>query len=131
MRESLFNYLEKISIGLIFLFIFSLFINSDRDAGKDLSNLHKLLTTEAVAQTESSKTTYPPGRQPVAIKNGKYPDSYFPNTELLGPDEMRITRMDLRPSLFDDFFGIAFDAMFCTRCPLPGVFRLFSFVDSV
>ena len=93
MRESLFNYLEKISIGLIFLFIFSLFINSDRDAGKDLSNLHKLLTTEAVAQTDGSKTTYPPGRQPVAIKDGKYPDSYFPNTELLGHDEMRITAL--------------------------------------
>lgn len=94
MRErDFFNYLEKIAIGLIFFFIFSLFINSDRDAGKDLSNLHMLLTTEAVAQTAGSKTQYPVGREPVAIKDGKYPDSYFPNTELLGADEMRITAL--------------------------------------
>ncbi len=46
---------------------------------------------EASAQTENSQT--PKGRQPVAIKNGKYPASYFPNTELLGADEMRITAL--------------------------------------
>jgi len=34
-----------------------------------------------------------PGRQPVAIVDGQYPASYFPNTELLGPDEMRITAL--------------------------------------
>jgi ribonuclease Z len=33
------------------------------------------------------------GRQPVAIVDGQYPASYFPNTELLGPDEMRITAL--------------------------------------
>ena len=67
--------------------------NYDSDIGKDLLNLHTQLTTEAAAQTDGSKTTYPPGRQPVAIKDGKYPDSYFPNTELLGHDEMRITAL--------------------------------------
>jgi ribonuclease Z len=35
----------------------------------------------------------PLGRQPVAIVDGQYPASYFPNTELLGPDEMRITAL--------------------------------------
>ena len=35
----------------------------------------------------------PLGRKPVAIVNGQYPASYFPNTELLGPDEMRITAL--------------------------------------
>jgi ribonuclease Z len=35
----------------------------------------------------------PLGRTPVAIADGKYPASYFPNTELLGADEMRITAL--------------------------------------
>jgi len=65
----------------------------DGDSGENLSNLPTLLTTEAVAQTAGSKTQYPVGREPVAIKDGKYPDSYFPNTELLGADEMRITAL--------------------------------------
>ncbi len=34
--------------------------------------------------------TYPRGRTPVAIKNNVYPRTYFPNTELLAADEMRI-----------------------------------------
>lgn len=33
---------------------------------------------------------YPKGRTPVPIKNGVYPRVYFPNTELLGPKEMRV-----------------------------------------
>ncbi|MFC1822558.1 guanitoxin biosynthesis MBL fold metallo-hydrolase GntH [Thermodesulfobacteriota bacterium] len=36
---------------------------------------------------------YPKGRQAAAIVNGQYPASYFPNTELLGPGEMRITAL--------------------------------------
>jgi ribonuclease Z len=35
----------------------------------------------------------PLGRTPVAIADGQYPASYFPNTELLGADEMRITAL--------------------------------------
>ena len=35
----------------------------------------------------------PLGRSPVAIVDGQYPTSYFPNTELLGADEMRITAL--------------------------------------
>jgi len=36
-------------------------------------------------------TRYPDGYTPVAIKDGKYPRVYHPNTELLGPKEMRVT----------------------------------------
>jgi len=35
----------------------------------------------------------PSGRTPAAIVDGQYPASYFPNTELLGADEMRITAL--------------------------------------
>lgn len=35
----------------------------------------------------------PEGRKAVAIVDGKYPASYFPNTEILGADEMRITAL--------------------------------------
>ena len=34
---------------------------------------------------------YPSGRIPQVIKNNKYPRTYFPNTEKLGKNEMRIT----------------------------------------
>ena len=35
----------------------------------------------------------PKGRTPAAIVDGRYPASYFPNTELLGAGEMRITAL--------------------------------------
>ena len=35
----------------------------------------------------------PRGRTPSAIVDGKYPASYFPNTEILGAAEMRITAL--------------------------------------
>ncbi len=34
---------------------------------------------------------YPAGRYPQEIKNGEYPRSYFPGTEKVGKDEMRVT----------------------------------------
>jgi ribonuclease Z len=40
-----------------------------------------------------AKDNVPLGRKAVAIVDGQYPASYFPNTELLGPDEMRITAL--------------------------------------
>ena len=43
-----------------------------------------------VAQTADNM---PLGRTPAAIVDGQYPASYFPNTELLGADEMRITAL--------------------------------------
>lgn len=35
----------------------------------------------------------PEGRAAEVIKDGRYPSSYFPNTEILGEDEMRITAL--------------------------------------
>ena len=40
-----------------------------------------------------AKDAMPLGRTPAAIVDGKYPASYFPNTELLGAEEMRITAL--------------------------------------
>ncbi len=47
----------------------------------------------APAFAASAKDNVPLGRKPVAIVDGQYPASYFPNTELLGPAEMRITAL--------------------------------------
>ncbi len=50
--------------------------------------------TPAQAQgSQSAQVNAPRGRSPAAIVDGQYPASYFPNTELLGPDEMRITAL--------------------------------------
>ena len=46
----------------------------------------------AVAQ-EGTAANLPIGRTATAIVDGQYPASYFPNTELLGPAEMRITAL--------------------------------------
>ncbi|MHC4213481.1 MAG: MBL fold metallo-hydrolase, partial [Planctomycetota bacterium] len=40
-----------------------------------------------------AKDNYPLGRKPAAIVDGQYPASYFPNTEVLNADEMRITAL--------------------------------------
>ena len=40
-----------------------------------------------------ARDNVPLGRTPAAIVDGQYPASYFPNTELLGADEMRITAL--------------------------------------
>ncbi len=36
---------------------------------------------------------YPQGRTPAKIENHNYPTTYYPNTELLGPEEMLITAL--------------------------------------
>ena len=36
---------------------------------------------------------YPDGRIPQEIKDNKYPRTYYPNTEKIGKDEMRITAL--------------------------------------
>ena len=41
----------------------------------------------------SSEDALPRGRSAAPIVDGKYPSSYFPNTEILGADEMRITAL--------------------------------------
>jgi len=54
------------------------------------------LDHQAQAQARKGKQTqdnYPKGRKASAIVDDQYPASYFPNTELLGPDEMRITAL--------------------------------------
>ena len=51
-----------------------------------------LLMTD-IGYAASSKDNVPKGRAPVEIVNSEYPASYFPNTELLGEDEMRITAL--------------------------------------
>jgi ribonuclease Z len=53
-----------------------------------------VLGQEARAQEGAqSKDNVPLGRKPTAIVDGNYPASYFPNTELLGTDEIRITAL--------------------------------------
>lgn len=47
------------------------------------------VATAAVAAEDNT----PHGRTAVAIKDGQHPTSYFPNTEILGADEMRITAL--------------------------------------
>jgi hypothetical protein len=49
--------------------------------------------TLASSKQNSAKDAEPRGRKPVAIVDGQYPATYFPNTELLGADEMRITAL--------------------------------------
>ncbi len=48
---------------------------------------------KAVAARVKRQAFYPVGRKPVAIVDGQYPASYYPNTELLGAGEMRITAL--------------------------------------
>jgi len=51
-------------------------------------------SSAAAAQEQAGEQdAMPLGRTPVAIVDGQYPASYFPNTELLGADEMRITAL--------------------------------------
>ena len=47
----------------------------------------------AYSQAARAADAMPTGRTPAAIVDGQYPASYFPNTELLGADEMRITAL--------------------------------------
>ena len=47
----------------------------------------------AAEQQAGIQDNTPSGRTPSAIVDGQYPASYFPNTELLGADEMRITAL--------------------------------------
>jgi ribonuclease Z len=44
-------------------------------------------------QQAQAQDNMPLGRTPTAIVDGQYPASYFPNTELLDADEMRITAL--------------------------------------
>jgi ribonuclease Z len=52
-----------------------------------------IIFTGNLGNKAQAMDNYPLGRKPAAIVDGQYPASYFPNTELLGPDEMRITAL--------------------------------------
>jgi len=51
------------------------------------------LQSASAAEGEGAPDAMPRGRTPAPIVDGEYPASYFPNTELLGADEMRITAL--------------------------------------
>jgi ribonuclease Z len=51
------------------------------------------LRSASAAEGSGAADAMPSGRTPAATVNGEYPASYFPNTELLGADEMRITAL--------------------------------------
>ena len=63
-------------------------INLIKPATGLLLALGILTTNAAVAQN-----ALPTGRSAVPIEDGVYPASYFPNTEILGESEMRITAL--------------------------------------
>ena len=52
-----------------------------------------VLPSEAWAAERGDTPAVPRGRTPGPISENVYPASYFPNTELLAPDEMRITAL--------------------------------------
>jgi len=62
---------------------------------QDLSLVeHALAGEEAAGKPRGqTKDNMPLGRTPSAIAGDQWPASYFPNTELLGADEMRITAL--------------------------------------
>ena len=52
-----------------------------------------LIAFAPMAFAQDRADALPAGRQAIEIKDGNYPASYFPNTEILGADEMRITAL--------------------------------------
>ncbi len=81
-----------IMAGLVSALVFAIHIMGSRegDAGPSSAILQ---TASAAQQGDQAKDNVPRGRTSAAIVDGQYPASYFPNTELLGPDEMRITAL--------------------------------------
>ncbi len=64
-----------------------------RDLGHRVQAKEGRHASAAAAQEAGARDNVPRGRTPAPIVDGQYPASYFPNTELLGPDEMRITAL--------------------------------------
>jgi ribonuclease Z len=58
-----------------------------------LTGLTAVVVSGLVANPTLAQDAMPRGRTPAAIVGGQYPSSYFPNTELLGANEMRITAL--------------------------------------
>jgi len=87
-----------------------------------LSTLLVAVTFSAWAEDKQATATTNVllGRQPVAIVDGQYPASYFPNTELLGPDEMRITALGTgMPNLTRSSASICYLVEFGQRGQIP------------
>jgi ribonuclease Z len=81
------------SAALVAALVFGTHIVGNPEAGA-WPSLGILRTAWAQGPEQATaKDSTPRGRTPVAIVAGEYPASYFPNTELLGADEMRITAL--------------------------------------
>ncbi len=52
-----------------------------------------IIGVAGIAAAQGAVDAMPRGRMASTIVDGKYPASYFPNTEILGADEMRITAL--------------------------------------
>ena len=63
--------------------------------GHGVGTRPNVVAAERAAETTATvrDDALPRGRQATPIVDGVYPASYFPNTELLGDDEMRITAL--------------------------------------
>jgi len=82
--------IAAISAGLIGALVFGIHLAGSRGQG-DWPSIALLRTARAQGQEQAgAPDNTPRGRTPAAIVGGQYPASYFPNTELLGADEMRI-----------------------------------------
>ncbi len=76
--------------ALVGVLVFGIHIVGSRGQG-DGPSIALLQTAWAASHEQAgAQDNTPRGRTPVAIVDGQYPGSYFPNTELLGADEMRI-----------------------------------------
>ncbi len=76
-----------IMAGLVSALVFATYIMGSRT--QDVGSSITFLQSAAAGANDN----VPLGRKPAAIEDGQYPASYFPNTELLGADEMRITAL--------------------------------------
>lgn len=70
-------------------------------------------TTTKQVRTESTTPTeprhFPVGRKPVDVNDNKYPVNFFPNTEVLGKNEMRVTALGTgMPSITKDQASASF-----------------------
>ena len=82
---------SKITIARIVLLVVGVAIGIV--VARDL--VHQAQAEEGLpaVSTAGASANTPLGRKPTAIVAGQYPASYFPNTELLSADEMRITAL--------------------------------------
>ncbi len=83
--------IAAISATLVGALVFGIHITEIHDQNAVPS--FALLQTASAAQDKGVQDNTPRGRTPMAIVDGQYPASYFPNTEILGADEMRITAL--------------------------------------